>query len=110
MVFWRRGGRTYHGGKVLVLVLCDGISSVGWMIRKSREILERPTLMVPTEAGEVMLQLGENVLECHDGLLLGRMRRAKVDGLCGGLWKESGQSSFELGGASSWSRHCTMVV
>ena len=111
MVFWREGveGHT-TAAKYWCSCSAMGSRQSGWMIRKNREILERPTLMVPTEAGEVMLQLGENVLECHDGLLLGRMRRAKVDGLCGGLWKESGQSSFELGGASSWSRHCTMVV
>jgi hypothetical protein len=71
------------------------------MIRESGEILESPTLMVTTEVGELMLQLGENMLECHDGLLLRRMRRAKVDGLCGGLLKESGQFLLELEGGSS---------
>lgn len=108
MVLWRGEGHT-TAAKYSCSCSVMGSRQSGWMIREGREILESPTLMVTTEAGEVMLQLGEDMLECHDGLLLGRMRRAKVDGLCGGLWKESGhQSLLELGEASLV--NCTMVV
>jgi hypothetical protein len=34
---------------------------------------------------ELALDIGKNGVESRDGLLLGRVSRAKVDGLCGSL-------------------------
>lgn len=43
------------------------------------------TVIIVTGLLEIVLELGEDVGESHDGILLGGVRRAQVDGLGGGL-------------------------
>jgi len=44
-----------------------------------------PTVVVVSEMDELLFELALNLLESLDGFLLGRMGRAQIDGLLGGL-------------------------
>lgn len=43
------------------------------------------TLVVTADAGKLVLELVGNLVECYDGVLLGRVGRAQVDGFSCGL-------------------------
>lgn len=59
------------------------------------EILLLVLVVVMAEVDELPLQLVLELLEGLDGLALGRVRRGKVNGLCGSLAnKHSGESEF----------------
>lgn len=60
--------------------------------------------MVTADMGEVVLEMGEDLGECHDGVLLGRMRRSKVNGLSGGLG-----AMDESWGHEEWAGRPTMM-
>ena len=51
----------------------------------SSQGLEMPTLVVTADVGKLVLEMGEDLVEGHNGFLLGGVRRSKVNCLGGGL-------------------------
>lgn len=62
---------------------------MGRRLENGGEAWRCPTLVVTADVGELVLEMGEDLLESYNGLLLGRVRRSEVNGLSGrlgGVW------------------------
>ena len=91
-------GKLLDGREVLGLMLCGERTLVTGMTRGT---LGGHTLVITTDGLHLASEVGQDLFESDEGVLLGRVGWAQVDGLGSGLYRTSQLSRWELSSRSS---------